>query len=64
MAAHANAMAEMDHRQNTEQREDKYGDHGGDHQRYLQQKRQEVGRTNEGERKGTGSPAASSGLMG
>ena len=32
----------MDHWQNTEQREDKYGDHGGDHQQYLQQKRRKL----------------------
>ena len=32
----------MDHWQNTEQREDKYGDHGGDHQAYLQQKRRKL----------------------
>ena len=32
----------MDHWQNTEQREDKYGDHGGDHQQYLKQKRQKL----------------------
>ena len=34
-------MASMDW-QNTEQREDKYGDHGGDHQQYLKQKRQKL----------------------
>ena len=32
----------MDHWQNTEQREDKYGDHGGDHQAYLRQKRRKL----------------------
>ena len=32
----------MDHWQNTEQREDKYGDHGGDHQQYLKQKRRKL----------------------
>ena len=35
-------MATIDHWQNTEQREDKYGDHGGDHQQYLQQKRRKL----------------------
>ena len=33
---------EVSHWQNTEQREDKYGDHGGDHQAYLQQKRRKL----------------------
>ncbi len=33
---------EVSHWQNTEQREDKYGDHGGDHQQYLQQKRRKL----------------------
>ena len=32
----------MDHWQNTEQREDKYGHHEGDHQAYLRQKRQKL----------------------
>ena len=44
----AAAVAQMEvPRQNTEQREDKYGDHGGDHQQYLK-KNAKNWTTNEG----------------